>query len=609
MISLALFLAACGPGDDAKPKEVGAEKRAHFPFPSMHIMKDGFVNLPDDLPHSTDGTPVAVDRLRWREGFSVVQSAVVDLNHDVDPASLPGQSLPMTDGSVQLWDLTSETPILCFAELDSAERVDGEFPVLIVRPQEVMIPGHRVAVVLTDAVKTLEGVGMPVVDWYADLQRGVPGVGLGEWVEHYRSLEDDLEDLGVEGITLAFDFPISDGGAPVRHLATETGVPGEYVIDEIRSTDDGVLMPQGGWQQLYGTYTVDNWLVDDLHFELDVDGMPIRQGTVEAELNIYIPESARDAEPGTVPVWIFGHGLFGTPDAYLRDRDDPSRVAKLADEAGAIIFATVWRGFKDSDRIHAIQIAEDFGRVHEISERLSQGVANVVALSRLIVEGNVLDDPALHGLPDQNGELRYYGISLGGIAGAVTLANNSRISHGVFNVGGGAWSTMLERSSQWIPFDWIMVEMVPSNRDRQLMYALSQLFWDPVDPMNHVEALRGRSVVWQEAIGDEQVPNMTTRMLARAVGATQLEPVVESVVGLETGTGPIELPGYVQFDPEVELPAQANQPAVPSGAHGAPRTWPGTRQQIVLFNDWVAPGVLLHFCGMAPCSESNPGAD
>jgi pimeloyl-ACP methyl ester carboxylesterase len=609
MIVIALFLAACGPADEAKLEEIGAQKRAHFPFPSMHIMKDGVVNLPNDLPYSTDGTPVAIEKLRWREGFSVAQSAVVDLDFEVDPASLPGQSLPMTDGTVQLWDLTSKTPILCFAELDSAERVEGEFPVLIVRPQDVMIPGHQIAVVLTNGVKLPGGAEMPVVDWYADLQRGVPGPDLGEWVEHYQSLEEELKGLGVEGITLAFDFPISDGGAPVRHLATETGVPGEYSINEVRSTDDGVLMPEGGWQQLYGTYTVDNWLVDDLYFELDGDGLPIRQGTVEAELSIYIPESARGAEPGTVPVWLFGHGLFGSPDVYLRDRDDPSRVAKLADEAGAIVFATVWRGFKNSDRIHAIQISEDFGRIYEIAERLSQGVANVVALSRLIVEGSVLDDPALLGLADKSGELRYYGISLGGIAGAVTLANNPRITHGVFNVGGGAWSTMLERSSQWIPFDWIMVEMVPSNRDRQLMYALSQLFWDPVDPMNHVEGLRGRSVVWQEAIGDEQVPNMTTRMLARAVGATQLQPMVEPVVGLASGAGPIELPGYVQFDPELEMPTQANQPGVPSGAHGAPRTWPGTRQQIVRFNDWEDPGLLLHFCGDAPCSESNPGAE
>jgi hypothetical protein len=337
--------------------------------------------------------------------------------------------------------------------------------------------------------------------------------------------------------------------------------------------------------------------------------MPTRQGEVDAELRVYVPESVRNAEPGTVPVWIFGHGLFGKPDMYLGDTDDPSKVAKLADEAGAIVFATVWRGFKDSDRVHAIHIANDFGRVNEISERLTQGVANVIALSRLILEGDILDDPALMGLPDANGELRYYGISLGGIAGAVTISNNPRISHAVFNVGGGAWSTMLERSSQWIPFDWIMVDMVPSPRNRQLMYALSQLFWDPVDPMNHLDGLRGRSVVWQEALGDEQVPNMTTRMLARAVGAAHLAPVVEPVNGIPLATNPNSLPGYVQYDPETELPAEANRPGIPSGAHSIPRTWPGCRQQIARFNDWEDPGVLLHFCGDSPCSKSNPGQE
>ena len=299
----------------------------------------------------------------------------------------------------------------------------------------------------------------------------------------------------------------------------------------------------------------------------------------------------------------------GLIECMERDQDDPSRVAKLADEAGAIVFATVWRGFKDSDRVHAIHIANDFGRVNEISERLTQGVANVIALSRLILEGDILDDPALMGLPDANGELRYYGISLGGIAGAVTISNNPRISHAVFNVGGGAWSTMLERSSQWIPFDWIMVDMVPSPRNRQLMYALSQLFWDPVDPMNHLDGLRGRSVVWQEALGDEQVPNMTTRMLARAVGATHLAPVVEPVEGIPIATSPSSLPAYVQYDPETELPAEANRPGIPSGAHSIPRTWPGCRQQIARFNDWEDPGVLLHFCGDSPCSKSNPGQE
>jgi len=602
-----MALLGCGDSTGDKAAELGAAKRDHFPFPSMHMMADGRVDLPDDLPFSLDGRPVDIERVRWREGFSVAQSSIIDLDVAVDPDSLPGQLSPATDGSVQLWDLTAGEPVLCFAELDSADPIDGEFPVLIVRPQDVLTPGHRMAVVLTDAIRTESGEPFPDVGWYADLQAGTPGPGLGDWVDHYQGLAGELSALGVDGIALAFDFPVSDGGAPVRHIAQSVAVPNSYAIDEIRSTDEGILMADGGWLELKGTFSTDDWLVDDYSMVSDPSGVPQLQGKVDAELHIYVPESVRDAEAGTVPVWIFGHGLFGKPDVYLGDRDDPSKVMKLADEAGAIVFATVWRGFKDSDRIHAIQIADDFGRIHEITERLAQGISNVIALSRLIAEGEILDDPALRGLPSQNGEIRYYGISLGGIAGAVTVANNPRIQHAVFHVGGGAWSTMLERSSQWIPFDWIMIDKVPSNRDRQLLYALSQLFWDPVDPMNHLEPLRDRSVVWQEAIGDEQVATMTTRMLARAVGATHLAPAVESVLGLELKEGPFEGPGYVQYDPELPLPAAANTPAVPSGAHSNPRTWPGLHEQVIQFNDWASPGVLDHFCGETPCSESNQG--
>jgi len=604
---LLMFWFACTPGTKPDPDALGASKHPHFPFPSMHHMEDGFVRLPDDLPYSTDGTPIDVERIAWRTGFSVVQSSVVAMDVDIDPTSLPGQSSPATDGSVQLWDLTDGRQILSFTELDAAERVEDEFPALLIRPQDVMPSGHRIAVVLTDAVRTVEGEPIPVVDWYQDIQDGTPGPGLAPWVEHYQDLDSSLRELGVDGIALAFDFLVADGGAPVRHVAAEVGMPTEYSFDEVRSTDDGIFMPEGGWRQLRGHYTVDNWLIDDLYFSLDASGIPEPQGTAEAELYVYMPESVRDAEAGTVPVWIFGHGLFGEPDFYLGDIDDPSKVAKLADEAGAIVFATVWRGFKASDRIHAIQIADDFGRVHEIAERLTQGVANVVALSRLITEGDILSDPELMGLPDSSGALRYYGISLGGIAGAVTIANNPRIAHAVFNVGGGAWSTMLERSSQWIPFDWIMVEKVPSNQNRQLLYALSQLYWDPVDPMNHFSDLVGRSVVWQEAIGDEQVPNMATRMLVRAVGGTHLEPMFEAVPGIESDVEPLTGPGFVQYDPELPLPAEVNRPGVPSGAHSRPRTWPGSRKQVAHFLDWDSPGELLHFCGTAVCSESNQG--
>lgn len=585
---------------------LGAAKDPLFPFPSMHQIQDGRVALPDNLPMAIDGTPIDTDRLAWRTGFSVVQSSVVVLEHLLDEDSLPQQSAPTIDGSIQIWDLTTEQPIRCFAEVDQAERVDDELPTLIIRPQDVLPAGHQIAVVLTNAVRTSDGTSLPTVPWYRDVIAGKSGPDLQPWESHYQALDDQLKTLGIDNIALAFDFPVADGGQPVRHVANQVNVPIGYSIDEVRSTDDGILMADGGWRRLEGSYQVDNWLVDDLYFELDENGMPIQQGTATAELFIYMPESTRDMDAGTVPVWIFGHGLFGSPDEYLGTQEDRSKVAKLADEAGAIVFATVWRGFKSTDRIHAIHVAEDFARIHEITERLTQGVANVIALSRLIQETDILEHPELLGLPD-TGDIRYYGISLGGIAGAVTVANNDRISHAVLHVGGGAWSTMLERSSQWIPFDWLMIDYVPSPRDRQLLYALSQLYWDPVDPMNHVDALKGRSVVWQEAIGDEQVANMTTRMLARAVAATQLEPIVEPVDGIPTMVGPVTLPAYVQLDPELPIPNLENRPAAPSGAHSNPRTWPGVRKQIAEFLDWETPGAVMHHCGDLPCSESNPG--
>ncbi|MBK8181027.1 MAG: hypothetical protein IPK67_19500, partial [Planctomycetes bacterium] len=72
-------------------------------------------------------------------------------------------------------------------------------------------------------------------------------------------------------------------------------------------------------------------------------------GEAEASLFVHVPESARDAAPGTVPVWIFGHGIFGDPSVYLEDETDPSAVVELSDRAGAILVATTWTGLSRVD--------------------------------------------------------------------------------------------------------------------------------------------------------------------------------------------------------------------------------------------------------------------
>lgn len=142
---------------------------------------------------------------------------------------------------------------------------------------------------------------------------------------------------------------------------------------------------------------------------------------------------------------------------------------------------------------------------------------------------------------------------------------------------------------------------------RQVLYAASKLFWDLADPAGFVEDLVDRSVLWQLSIGDEQVPNLTTELLARGVGVTLMTPSASVPFGLETGES-VTGPALVQFDPEVPLPAAGNRPAESSGAHGAPRLWDGTTAQSLRFLDADDPGVILHPCGVGVCSASNPGS-
>ncbi|MCP4916340.1 MAG: hypothetical protein GY913_05410 [Proteobacteria bacterium] len=371
--------------------------------------------------------------------------------------------------------------------------------------------------------------------------------------------------------------------------------------------DDPDHLPPGIAKKLKGRFTTDSWLADDGTMTLDADGIPAAVGTLEPDLRVYVPESVVDAEPGTVPVWIFGHGIFSHPDNYLDKDDDPNGVIALANEAGAIVVATTWRGLTQPDLAVAISAGNDLAKLRNLGDHMVQGVANTRALVHLVQEGGLRDDPELSGLPDAD-TLRYYGISLGGIEGAVLVANTPELDAAVLHVGGSAWSTMLERSANWTDFEVLMEYGVPSPAERQHLYAVSQLYWDPVDPAGYAADLAERPALWQESIGDEQVPNLTTRALIRGVGTvTQFEPAVESVYGIPTDSSGA-VPAYVQYDPEVALPSEENRPAPVTGAHGAPRGWAGTTHQTARFLDPNDPGVVEHYCGESPCSASNSGS-
>ena len=169
------------------------------------------------------------------------------------------------------------------------------------------------------------------------------------------------------------------------------------------------------------------------------------------------------------------------------------------------------------------------------------------------------------------------------------------------------WSTLLERSSDWPLFELLVTQTVTDPLDRQRLYALSQLWWDPVDPMSYVSDLQKSSFLLQISIGDEQVANLTSEALARSVGLPLLSPEVTHPFGMTAVEGPLptDSSALVQYDPEVALPENVNRPAEVSGAHEMPRLWLGTRHQTI---DYLLNGkIVVHHCAELPCSASNQG--
>lgn len=569
-----------------------------LPFPRADMVHDGHLALPDDLPAAA--TPWPTERLNLRTGFSPVQTAVVAWDQPLDPASLPGLDTLGTPGAVTLWDLETGEAIPCFAELDAWPDYDEGHPPMLVRPGRPVADGHTVALVLSSEVRTADGAPITSPAWFEALRAGQDPEGMEGSSVAYADLLARLEDLGVTDVALATHWPVQDTTALLRDLVAASPTPAAWTLAEAAEA------PPQAWRQLSGSFTTTSWLDASGRLVLDADGAATPQGDVEAHLFVHISQAAAAAGPGQAPVWVFGHGIFASPELYLTDAADGDAVLDLAERAGAIVVGTVWRGLTTADITLPVNVGNDIGTIHRLTDHLAQGVSDTTALIRLITEGDLLSDPLFGGFADPT-TVRYYGISLGAIEGAVTLGLGAPIDHAVLHVGGSTWSTMLERSSHWSTFEGLVTATVRDPVDRQLAYALTQLAWDPVDPALYAADLVDRSVLWQVALGDDQVSNLTTWTLLRGVGATGTSPAAASPWGLTDAAPPLTGPAFTVFDPDLGQPDGDNRPAAVTRAHNLPRTWEGARAQTLRFLDSIAPGVVSHPCGAAPCTVENPG--
>jgi hypothetical protein len=226
-----------------------------------------------------------------------------------------------------------------------------------------------------------------------------------------------------------------------------------------------------------------------------------------------------------------------------------------------------------------------------------------------LFQKRIKDDPALAfgGHPVTDGAHRYYfGVSNGGIQGVTFMALSPDIERGVLNVPGCQWSLMIFRSSQFNPLYPLLDVIIPDPLDRQVLVTASQTEWDHSDPASFaphliLDPLPGvppKRVILQESIGDSQVPNMSTRLLARAIGLQGLG-LVQRVHGIEEVDGPLDS-AYTQWDThKTPLPPPINTPPdIDNGAHGAIQELPALGEQLRLF--FAPDGQAVNTCG-GPC--------
>ena len=291
------------------------------------------------------------------------------------------------------------------------------------------------------------------------------------------------------------------------------------------------------------------------------------------------------AQTQSIPLVMFGHGLFGSGRDYLTT-EFGSTIQPLSQTLGGAVAATDWIGLSSSDMQLIIDnVAPNLNNIGIVSDRLLQSVVNNTALTELCL-GALGNDSRVRPSTAQPlfdpTRVYYYGVSLGGIEGSSFISVSRRVTRAVVAVPGASWSNLLARSIDYGMFQTVINLMYPDPLLEQEFLSLLQVRFDPADPVNLAtlylqhplsDAPANRIVLLQEAIGDCEVPNITTEILARTYGTvSQITPDIQPIYGLTDSTAPASSSGLSQYELQADYamyaPGLSNVlPTMDNGEH------------------------------------------
>jgi hypothetical protein len=583
---------------------------------------------------ATSGTQLDPTRWNMADGFSPAGPMIAYFAERIDPASL----VPQTDigkslqpgAATALVDMTSNTLVAHFSGVDENVVKDDDRQALLITPAQRLLPGHRYAVAITNAVQTVDGGSPKPPRLFQSLASGHgPGDALSQ--AQMARLPDVLSALSAAGVPVssvlvAWDFVTGSDEAITAHVLSmrdqglaAVGPSGAgYTVTGVDEAMDSEVL-----RRIRGTFTVPQFIdqTDESNPEaqltFDATGTPKLLGAYQAPFTIIVPAVAATKAP--LPIILYGHGLFGSGEGELGGATG-SYVQDFANLEGYVVVATDWIGLSSYESPisqqtnQAIALAlTDFNKFPWITDRLQQALVNAMVLARTMT-GAIVNDPSMTVTGKVGGapvadptRLTYYGISLGGIMGLSFMGYDPDVTRGVLGCGGGFWSVLFERSTNWKEAKIIIPAAYPDSLDQQLLLAIAQMQFDYSDPASvapHVLAspLPGtppKQLLMQMGVGDAQVSNVTTEMIARTSGIDMLSPAATQAFGLTPKPGPLASALTTWNVQSVPVPPDTDQtPAQDNQVHEAIRRIPQVEEQIRVFYD---TGQVVDTCDGQPC--------
>ena len=598
------------------------------PFPSAYYQADnGQVNLPAAaMPISTGrtsngGDPVALSPANWNrlDGFSPSGALSAYFPERVDVATLVAHTdlaASLTAAaSTAVVDMTTGQRVLHFAEVDVTAR-EGHPQVLILRPMVRLTPGHRYAVAVTTAVHAVGGGALSVSPGFAAVRAGTVSSDprLARVAARYTDIFAALERAGIQrtSLTLAWDFttaserwltgPVVGMRDAALTMVGERGlgftvaqVDEDYNVNILRRISGTIRVP-----------SFINGTGDDARLARNADGAPQFVRVVEVPFVAMVPRSAMTRGP--LPLLQFGHGLLGSAVGELGSAmETDNYMQHFINEQGFVVIATNWTGLSFADITTAIHALSDFNYLPAITDPLQQSLVNALVLFRtgraqfgdhaaFQVAGHAAFDPT---------RAYYYGISLGGIMGTSVMGYSTDLTRGVLNVPGGNWGLLLQRSSNFALYS-LAFNDYDNTAEQQVLFNLAQSLFDTADSINVAPHLLGdrlpgvpaKHLLFQEAVNDAAVNNLTTEMLARVGNIPLIIPSPRTPFGLTTTMGPADSALTIWDEHPTPAPPGTNQPAPNNPTHGTVRALPALIRQITTF--LTPTGQVTHTCD-GPC--------